>query len=145
MKYWSLQTSQAVIYERKTSVDVTVMPMKEYVGRFVICLLVDTLMSASRSLDVCTGDPTSKYYPVIINCDFVTIRLETDQVVTSVYSFLPISPFPGFGKYFLNERFLYLRLFSLFAVSILVTIDSIYQISHPLLKFVNMYALHKHF
>jgi hypothetical protein len=35
MKYWSLQTSQAVIYERKTSVDVTVMPMKEYVGRLI--------------------------------------------------------------------------------------------------------------
>jgi hypothetical protein len=61
MKYWSLQNSQAVIYERKTSVAVAVMPMKGFEGRFVICLLVDTLVSAGRSLDRRTGDPTSKY------------------------------------------------------------------------------------
>jgi hypothetical protein len=107
MKYWSLQNSQAVIYERRTSVAATVMPMKEFVGRFVICLLVDTLVSAGISLDICTGDPTSKYYyPNIINFYLVTIRHETDQFVTSVHSSLPITPFPGFGNCFLNERFL---------------------------------------
>jgi hypothetical protein len=117
--------------------------------RFVICLLVDTLVSAGKSPDVCTGDPKSKYYyPIIINCDFVTIRHEIDQVVTSVHSSLPITPSPGFGNYFLNERFLCLRLPSpgnlkaqnwvahvyscLFAVSMSVTIDSVYQISHML-------------
>jgi hypothetical protein len=81
------------------------MPMKEFVGRFVICLLVVTLVSAGRSLDVCTGDLTSKYYYpiiiiIIINCDFVTIRHETDQVVTSAHRSLPISPYPGFGNQF---------------------------------------------
>jgi hypothetical protein len=89
------------------------MPMKEFVGSFVICLLVDTVVSAGRSLDLCTGDPTSRYYyPLVINCDFVTIRHETDQVITSVHSSLPIKLSPGFGNYFLNERFLCLRLFS---------------------------------
>ena len=112
MKYWSLQNSQAVIYERKTSVDATAMPIKEFVGRFVICLLVDTLVSAGISLDVCTGDPTSKYYyPLIMNY-FVTIRHENDQFVISVHRSLPKTPSPGFGNYFFYERFVCLRLFS---------------------------------
>jgi hypothetical protein len=89
------------------------MPMKEFVGRFVICLLVETLVSAGRSMDVYTRNQTSKYYySIIINCDFVTIRHESDQVVTSVHRSLPITPSPGFGNYFWNERFLSLRMFS---------------------------------
>ena len=80
---------------------------------FFNCLLVGTLVSAGKSLDVCTGDPKSKYYyPIIINCDFVTIRHEIDQVVTSGHSSLPITPSAGFGNYFLIERFLCLRLLS---------------------------------
>jgi hypothetical protein len=66
MKYGSLKSRQAVIYRRKTSAAVTIMPMKEFVNRFVICLLVDILLSAGRPLDVCTGDPTSKYCYIII-------------------------------------------------------------------------------